>query len=98
MLLALIQIIGYLVSILITIVIVQFIMSLLIAFNVISMSNQYVSAIYESINIILAPVLKPIRKIMPDTGMIDFSPMVLIIGLNILQILLEGLYKSVHGF
>jgi len=98
MLVALIQIIGYLTSILITVVIVQFIMGLLIAFNVISMSNQYVSAIYQSLNMILDPVLKPIRKFMPDTGMMDFSPMVLIIGLNIIQILLNGLHRDMLGY
>lgn len=97
MLITLIQIISYLVSILITIVIVQFVISLLIAFNILSMSNQYVAAIYESINMILDPVLKPVRKFMPDTGMMDFSPMVLIIGLNIVQIMLSNLAASNYG-
>jgi YggT family protein len=44
---------------------------------------------------ILDPFLKPIRKIMPDTGMIDFSPMVLLIGLRILQMLLMGLANDI---
>jgi YggT family protein len=91
MLLALISIIGYLATILSTVVIVQFILSLLIAFNVVSLSNNIVAAIWEALNKILDPFLKPIRKIMPDTGMIDFSPMVLLIGLRILQMLLMGL-------
>ncbi len=97
MLITLIQIIGYLANILIMIVIAQFILSLLITFNVLSMSNQYVSAIYESINLILDPILKPIRKFMPDTGMLDLSPMVLIIGLNILMIMLSNLAASGYG-
>ena len=79
MLFALVSIIGYLISIITTIIIVQFIMSLLISFNVISLSNQYVSSIYDALNLILDPFLRPIRKFMPDTGMIDFSPIVLII-------------------
>ena len=91
MLLALISIIGYLATILSTVVIVQFILSLLIAFNVVSLSNNIVAAIWEALNKILDPFLKPIRKIMPDTGMIDFSPMVLLIGLRIVQMLLTGL-------
>ena len=91
MLLALISIIGYLMTILSTVVIVQFILSLLIAFNVVSLSNNFVSSIWHALNMILDPFLKPIRKIMPDTGMIDFSPMVLLIGLRILQMLLMGL-------
>ena len=91
MLLALIQIIGYLVTIVSTVVIVQFVLSLLIAFNVVSLSNNFVASIWHSLNLILDPMLKPIRKIMPDTGMIDFSPIVLIIGLRIIQMLLGGL-------
>ncbi len=91
----LIQILGLLSSILITVVIVQFILSLLIAFNVVSMSNQFVSAIYQSLNAILDPVLRPIRRIMPDTGMIDFSPIVLIFGLRVLMIIIEGIASSI---
>lgn len=94
MLLALVSIIGYLMTILSTVVIVQFILSLLIAFNVVSLSNNIVSSIWHALNVILDPFLKPIRKIMPDTGMIDFSPMVLLVGLRILQILLEGLARD----
>jgi YggT family protein len=45
---------------------------------------------------ILDPFLKPIRRIMPDTGMIDFSPIVLIIGLRIIQMLLGGLYNDLY--
>ncbi len=96
MLLALIQIIGYLISIISTVVIVQFILSLLIAFNVVSLSNQVVGSIWHALNVILDPFLKPIRKIMPDTGMIDFSPIVLIIGLRIIQMLLGGLYSDLY--
>ena len=95
MLLALISIIGYLMTILSTVVIVQFILSLLIAFNVVSLSNNIVASIWHALNMILDPFLKPIRKIMPDTGMIDFSPMVLLIGLRILQMLLMGLANDI---
>jgi YggT family protein len=82
-------------TILSTVVIVQFILSLLIAFNVVSLSNNFVSSIWHALNMILDPFLKPIRKIMPDTGMIDFSPMVLLIGLRILQMLLMGLANDI---
>jgi len=94
MLLALVQIISYLATIIVTVVIVQFIISLLLSFNVISMSNQFVASIYQSLNMILDPFLKPIRKFMPDTGMIDFSPIVLIIALRVIQFLLVGLYND----
>ena len=93
----LIQILELLSSVLITVVIVQFVLRLLISFNVVSMSNQFVSAIYQSLNAILDPVLRPIRKIMPDTGMIDFSPIVLIFGLRVLMIILAGIANGLAG-
>jgi YggT family protein len=96
MLLALISIVGYLITIISTVVIVQFILSLLIAFNVVNLSNQLVASLWHALNVILEPFLKPIRKIMPDTGMIDFSPIVLIIGLRIVQMLLSGLYSDLY--
>lgn len=96
MLVALIQIISLLANVFVTIVIVSFVMGLLISFNVISLSNQYVDAIYKSVNALIDPLTRPIRKFMPDTGMIDFSPMVLIIGLQILLIILGNLEVSMR--
>ncbi|GAB7552992.1 YggT family protein [Novosphingobium sp. 11B] len=85
------QIVSYLIDIIVFVVIVQFVLGLLIAFNVVNMHNQFVSAVYTALNAILEPLLRPIRKIMPNTGAIDFSPMVLIIGLKILQIIFHNL-------
>lgn len=85
------DIIGYLISIIVTLVIIQFVMSLLLQFNVINFHNNLVSAAWQAINALLEPILAPVRRIMPDTGAIDFSPMVLIVGLTILQKVLYGL-------
>ena len=85
------QIAGYLISLVIILVIVQFVISLLFAFNVVSMHNQWAAAIYRSVNILLEPILRPIRRIMPDTGAIDFSPLVLIVLLNIVKIVFDNL-------
>ena len=85
------EIVGYLASILTTVVIVQFVLGLLISFNVGSYHNKFVAAIWQALNAILEPILRPIRRIMPDTGQLDLSPMVLIIGLSILQIILRNL-------
>jgi YggT family protein len=88
------QIIGYLISVIIILVIVQFVLSLLIAFNVVNMQNQWVAAIWRSINALLDPMLRPIRRIMPETGAIDFSPLVLIVLLNIVNIIFRNLAYS----
>ena len=85
------EIVGYLVSVIVMLVIVQFVMSLLISFNVVNMSNDFVAAIWRSINALLEPILGPIRRIMPNTGALDFSPLVLIVILQIVQIVLRNL-------
>ena len=88
---ALIQIVGLLTSAIVMLVIVQFVIGLLFAFNVVSPSNQFLTQVYNSINALLEPILGPIRRILPQTGAIDFSPLVLIILLNIVQIVLGNL-------
>ena len=94
--LTLFEIVGYLISILVTLVIVQFVLSLLISFNVVNMHNNLVAALWQAVNAILEPMLRPVRRLMPNTGALDLSPMVLIVGLTILQIVLKNLaYASI---
>ena len=61
------------------IVIVQVILSWLVAFNVINTYNEFVRQLLYALDRILDPLLRPIRRIMPDLGGLDFSPMVLIL-------------------
>lgn len=89
--LTLYQIVSYLISIIVMVVIVQFVLSLLISFNVVNMQNQFVESLWRAVNAILEPLLAPVRKFMPDTGGIDFSPMIVIILLTIVQIVLRNL-------
>ena len=89
LLFAVADIVAYLINILVTIIIVQFVLGLLISFNVVNLHNQLVAAIWQAVNALLDPSLNPVRKLMrrvlPDTGAIDFSPLVLIIGLTVLM-------------
>ncbi len=80
---------AILANVLITIIIVQFVLSLLISFNVVNLQNDFVVSIWRAVNALLDPLLRPIRRIMPETGSIDFSPLVLIVGLRVLIYLLE---------
>ena len=59
------------------------ILSWLIAFNVINTSSTGVRAIVRALDRITAPLYRPIRKILPDFGGIDFSPIVVIILIQI---------------
>lgn len=87
---ALIQIIALITNVVVMLVIVQFVIGLLFAFNVVNARNEVLNQIYRSINALLEPVLGPIRRVMPDTGAIDFSPLVLILLLQIVLIVLSS--------
>lgn len=87
----LVDILVMITNVLVMLIIVQFVIGLLFAFNVVNPSNEFLRQVYDSINRLLEPVLRPIRNIMPNTGAIDFSPLVLILGLQILTRVMIGL-------
>lgn len=84
MLVMLLGILGYLLYILSIIIIVQFVLSILIAFNVVNTYNEFVRGLHQALDTITQPLYRPIRRILPDTGSIDFSPMVVLILINII--------------
>lgn len=92
---ALYEIISLLTNVLVMLIIIQFIIGLLFAFNVVNQSNDFLMAFYNAINRLLDPILRPIRNAMPQTGAIDFSPLVLIILLQIILIVLASVIRSV---
>jgi YggT family protein len=50
----------------------------------------------EFLRRLVYPMLDPIRRIMPQTGMLDFSPLVLIILVQLLRMLLISLIVAVY--
>lgn len=66
------------------VLVIYIILGLLFAFNVISASNRTLLSIYQSLEALMAPLLNPIRRILPDTGGMDFSPLVLVVLMNII--------------
>ena len=66
-------------------IIIQIVLSWLIAFNVVSMQNDLVRQLVESLHRITEPLYRPVRTIMPDLGMIDLAPMVVILIVMILR-------------
>ncbi len=81
---------NYLLQLLIWVIIAQAILSWLVAFNVVNLSNRFVASLLYGLERLLNPLLRPIRNLLPDMGGIDFSPMVLILGILLLQRLIEG--------
>ena len=88
---ALFNVALYLLSILSIIVIAQVILSLLVSFNVVNIHQPIVRSIHDVLNRLTEPLYRPIRKILPDLGMIDFSPWVVLILVRIAMMLLDGL-------
>ncbi|HVF36837.1 MAG TPA: YggT family protein [Sphingomicrobium sp.] len=91
MLYALFGIIDMILQVLVWIIIAQVIISWLVAFNVINTNSNFVRTLLETLDRLTAPLYRPIRKILPDFGGIDFSPIILILAIQILRKLNEGL-------
>ncbi len=92
---ALIDILQMLLWVLSWIVIVQVILSWLYAFNVINPSSGFMRSLVEVMDRVTAPLYRPIRKLLPDFGGIDFSPLVLLLAIAIVSKLLGGLAAEI---
>lgn len=80
------------------IIVAQFVLSILIAFNVVSRHAELVDSVWRALAAITDPIYRPIRRILPDTGAIDFSPMVVLIIIRILSMaVLPWLYGLIYG-
>jgi YggT family protein len=82
---ALLNLIATLISLYMWVLIVSVIMSWLIAFNVINTRNQFVYQVMHVLSALTEPVLRPIRRVIPIIGGIDFSPLILILLLVFLR-------------
>ncbi|MBU1605480.1 MAG: YggT family protein, partial [Alphaproteobacteria bacterium] len=59
------EIIAMLTNVLVMLIIIQFVIGLLFAFNVVNSSNEFLASFYHAINRLLEPVLRPIRNVVP---------------------------------
>ena len=98
MALAIIDILQMLLWVLSWIVIAQVIISWLYAFNVINPGSGFMRSVVEVLDRITAPLYRPIRKLLPDFGGIDFSPLVLLLAIAIVSKLLGGLAMEMSPY
>ncbi len=91
MLYAFFGIIDMVLQLLVWIIIAQAIISWLVAFNVVNTSSNFVRTLLDGLDRLTAPMYRPIRRIMPDFGGIDLSPIVLILAIQIVRKLVEGI-------
>jgi YggT family protein len=96
MLAALVSIADLLLSILTWIIIIQVILSWLLAFNVLNVHSGGVRAFAVAMDRITSPLYRPIRRILPDFGGIDFSPLVVLILIQIIKKLLAGVVTQYY--
>ena len=93
--LVLLQILDLLLRLVTYVIIAQAILSWLVAFNVINTSNEFVRSVLVALNRMTEPLYRPIRRILPDFGALDLSPMVVLLIVIILRdIVLPALFRS----
>jgi YggT family protein len=85
---ALFWLIDQVIGLYITLVIVQVVLSWLVAFNVVNTRNRFVYLVGDFLYRITEPALTPIRRLLPSMGGMDLSPVVLILGLYFARVLL----------
>ena len=73
------------ISIYIWILIINAIISWLVAFNILNTGNRFVYSVLEVSYKLTSPALNYIRRYMPNLGSIDISPVILILGLMFLR-------------
>lgn len=85
---AFIWLIDTLIGLYIWLLIASAILSWLVAFNVINTRNRFVYLLGDFLYRVTEPALRPIRRVMPNLGGLDISPVLLILLLMFVQRLL----------
>ncbi|MBA4801018.1 MAG: YggT family protein [Euryhalocaulis sp.] len=70
------------------VIIIQAVLSWLIAFDVINRHNQLVQSFWHFSNSLTEPILRPIRNVIPPIGGVDITPIIALIGLELIKKLL----------
>ncbi len=77
--------IDYLLALYWWVIIAGVVLSWLMAFNVVNAYNPFVRSMWGALNAVTEPLLRPIRRILPDLGGIDLSPIVLLLGVHFVR-------------
>jgi len=89
-LLALFQVIDIILQLYVYVLIASAIFSWLYAFNVINSSNQFVNSVGRFLYNVTEPVLNPLRRVLPNLGGIDISPIVVLLIIFFIQAVLHN--------
>lgn len=84
------QILMMLLGVVRTIIFIHLIMSWLISFQVLNLRQPLVAQIWDGLNRLLEPIYGPIRRLLPNMGGIDLTPLVALLGVYALEIILRN--------
>jgi YggT family protein len=74
-----------LISIYLWVIIINALLSWLVAFNILNTQNRFVFSVLNTTHKLTDPILNKIRRFVPTFGSIDISPIILILGLMFLR-------------
>ena len=83
------------ITVYIWIILIQVLISWLIVFEVINVNNSKAQSLINLLKKATDPVFKPLQKVIPTIGGIDITPIVVILGLSLLQ---RALYGGFYGW
>lgn len=96
MLLVILQILAVLLDVVWWIIVVQAVLSILIAFNVINTYNEFVGSLWTGLGRLTEPMYRPLRRVLPDARPLDLAPFaVLIIVLILSRVILPYIAMKV---
>ncbi len=73
-----------------TVILIHFIMSWLLSFQVLNLRQPIVAQIWDGLNRLLEPIYGPIRRVLPQMGGLDLSPLVALLGVYAIEIILRN--------
>jgi YggT family protein len=76
---AFLTLVSTVISIYVWLLIAQAVLSWLVAFGIVNRYNRVVATIGDFLWRVTEPLLRPIRRVLPDLGGIDISPVILIL-------------------
>lgn len=87
---SILQILDMIFDVIWYLVLAQVILSWLINFQVLNLRQPLVAQIWDGLNRLFEPIYRPIRRVLPDMGGLDLSPLVLLLGIYAIRIVIAN--------
>jgi len=79
------------------VVILSAVMATLVSFGVLDSRNRLVWTVGDFLARLTEPALRPIRRVLPNFGGLDLSPLVLILVIVVIQMMLPRIFGAIQG-